>query len=154
MRIMTKYTEPDYLLEPDERLHGRKLWETVFALILTMVLGVIISFALNALPPTFNGNVDVSTLQNDPKAYDLSDADGVASVMVSENLDLTNALNICFSVVFNYRGYDTMGESFILIAALCGSLVILRDPKHKLPKGTDISKKASCACDGKEPGNE
>ena len=31
-----------------------------------------------------------------------------------------------FSVVFNFRGYDTMGESFILIAAIAGSLVILR----------------------------
>ena len=153
---MMKYTEPDYLHEPDEKPSGRKLYESVIALAVIMILGVFISFALAKLPPTFNGNVDVSALQKDPKAYNLDKADGIASVLVSENLDLTNALNSCFSVVFNFRGYDTMGESFILIAALCGSLVILRNPKHKTKASTesDISGKASLNAapdnDGKE----
>ena len=147
---MMRFNEPECLVEPEEKMHGRRLYETVFALILTMVIGVIVSVKLASLPPTFNGNVDVSAIQQDPKSYDLKDADGVASVMVSENNDLTNALNVCFSVVFNFRGYDTMGESFILIAALCGSLVILRDPKHKnkkLPKDTAIAEKAACNID-------
>ena len=48
------------------------------------------------------------------------------TVIVNENLDKTAAQNVVFSVVFNFRGYDTMGESFILIAAIAGSLVILR----------------------------
>ena len=29
------------------------------------------------------------------------------------------------SVVFDFRGYDTMGEAFILITAVAGSAVIL-----------------------------
>lgn len=33
------------------------------------------------------------------------------------------------SIVFNFRGYDTMGESFILVTAVTGSLVILRKVK-------------------------
>ena len=118
---MMRFNEPECLVEPEEKMHGRRLYETVFALILTMVIGVIVSVKLASLPPTFNGNVEVSAIQQDPKTYDLSGADGIASVIVSENNALTNALNVCFSVVFNFRGYDTMGESFILIAALCGS---------------------------------
>ncbi|MEI3110765.1 MAG: hydrogen gas-evolving membrane-bound hydrogenase subunit E [Oscillospiraceae bacterium] len=50
--------------------------------------------------------------------YDVTEADGVADMIVKENLDKTTAENVVYSVVFNFRGYDTMGESFILVAAI------------------------------------
>ena len=61
----------------------------------------------------------------------MEDPDGVADVIVQENLEKTAAKNVVFSVVYNFRGYDTMGESFILIAAIAGSLVILRKSSKK-----------------------
>ena len=44
-------------------------------------------------------------------------------------LEKTASENVVFSVVFNFRGYDTLGESFILIAGVAGCLVILRKSK-------------------------
>ena len=55
--------------------------------------------------------------------------DGSADAIVKTNLDKTVSHNVVASIVFNYRGYDTMGESFILVAAVTGTLVILRKVK-------------------------
>jgi multisubunit Na+/H+ antiporter MnhB subunit len=33
--------------------------------------------------------------------------------------------------VFDFRGYDTMGEAFILITAVAGTIVILYTKKEK-----------------------
>ena len=83
-------------------------------------------------PSTYNGEgTDVVALYENPTEYDNSHADGAAAIIVNENLDKTAADNVVFSVVFNFRGYDTLGESFILIAAIAGSLVILRKPKKE-----------------------
>ena len=35
------------------------------------------------------------------------------------------------SIVFDFRGYDTMGEAFILITAVAGTMVILFNKKEK-----------------------
>jgi len=48
---------------------------------------------------------------------------------VNEDLQKTNAVNAVTAVVFDFRGYDTMGESFILITAISGSMAILRKAK-------------------------
>ena len=100
-----------------------------------LIIGAVCAAGLDKLAPTFAGDVDVYALQENPEAYDLTGADGAAHVIVSKNLAETDAKNVFFSVVFNFRGYDTMGESFILIAALSGSLCILRTPK-KLKKNS------------------
>ncbi len=44
---------------------------------------------------------------------------------MQENLAKTHANNDVTSIVFDFRGYDTMGEAFILITAVTGSAVIL-----------------------------
>lgn len=86
--------------------------------------------------PTYDGShLDVIALYENPESYDNSKADGAAAVIVNENLDKTAATNVVFSVVFNFRGYDTLGESFILIAAIAGSLVILRKSGKKDGEG-------------------
>ena len=103
------------------------------ALAILMICGIYASILMAGSEPTYDGTkTDVVALYEDPESYDNSQADGVASIIVNENLDKTAAQNVVFSVVFNFRGYDTMGESFILIAAIAGSLVILR----KSVKGT------------------
>ncbi|MGM9593538.1 MAG: hydrogen gas-evolving membrane-bound hydrogenase subunit E [Candidatus Onthomonas sp.] len=97
------------------------------ALAILMICGIYASILMAGSEPTYDGSkTDVVALYENPESYDNSQADGVASIIVNENLDKTAAQNVVFSVVFNFRGYDTMGESFILIAAIAGSLVILR----------------------------
>ena len=127
------YTEPSILVENEDSLSSKRTLIAMAALIVILIMGAMCAASLNDMAPTFAGNVDVYALQQDPQAYDLSNADGAAHLIVSKNLAETSAKNVCFSVVFNFRGYDTMGESFILIAALAGSLCILRAPK-KLKK--------------------
>jgi hypothetical protein len=149
---MSGYNEPLSLIEPrDERATPRRL-VVVLALAVIFAIGVYGAVALGGMAPTFNGKVDVAALQQNPDAYTLDGADGAAYVIVAENLAKTNAKNVCFSVVFNFRGYDTMGESFILIAALAGSLCILRDPKHIAPK--KAAAKAETAAGGTNPPKE
>lgn len=129
------YTEPSILVENEVSLNSRRTQIALAALLVILIMGAMCAAGLDKLAPTFNGDVDVYALQENPEAYDLSNADGAAHVIVSKNLAETDAKNVCFSVVFNFRGYDTMGESFILIAALSGSLCILRTPK-KLKKSS------------------
>ena len=79
---------------------------------------------------TYDGSkTDVIALYENPQEYDVSNPDGVADIIVKNNLDKTVSHNVVASIVFNFRGYDTMGESFILVTAVTGSLVILRKVK-------------------------
>ena len=133
------YSEPNIFIEKEEPLTSKRSLVALIALAVILVIGAVCAARLNELPPTYNGDVDVAALAQDPTAYNLDNADGAAYVMVSENLDKTAAQNVCFSVVFNFRGYDTMGESFILIAALSGSLCILR-PAKRLKKRKEVKK--------------
>ncbi len=87
-----------------------------------------------AMPRTYEGqnaNVAVAVLQQSPESYDDSTADGAAAAIVQQNLAKTHAVNDVSSIVFDFRGYDTMGEAFILITAVAGSAVILFSKKTK-----------------------
>jgi hypothetical protein len=86
------------------------------------------SLSMAQLPPTYDGSkatVPVAELQQNPEGYDDSKADGAAAVIVQQNLAKSHAVNDVTSIVFDFRGYDTMGEAFILITAVAGSAVIL-----------------------------
>ena len=97
------------------------------SLLLILCIGLAAAIRMAGSAPTYDGrSTDVSALQQDAHAYDDSGADGVAAVMVNENNEKTAADNVVYSVVFNYRGYDTLGESFILIGAIAGTTAILR----------------------------
>ena len=89
------------------------------------LIGALTAVNVGRLVPTFNGEIDVNYLQDHPDDYDLSEADGVAYVIVAKDLADTNGTNVCYSVVFNFRGYDTMGESILLVAAIIGCMTIL-----------------------------
>ena len=101
------------------------------------------SIGMGQLPPTYDGSkatVSVAQLQEDPNSYDHfegTEADGAAAVIVQQNLARTRAVNDVTSIVFDFRGYDTMGEAFILITAVAGSAVILFAKK----KGEEEEKK-------------
>lgn len=75
---------------------------------------------------TYDGsNTDVTQLMADPSSYKAENVNGIADVIVGTNLEKTMAANNVAAVVFDYRGFDTMGESFILLTAIAGSYVIL-----------------------------
>ena len=97
---------------------------SVCVVLLAAVYAVVYSW--QNIPITYDGSdTNVVDLYNDPDNYDVSDADGVADIIVKENLDKTMAVNNVSAVVFDWRGYDTLGESFILLTAIAGSFVIL-----------------------------
>ena len=86
------------------------------------------------MPRTYEGQnapVSVYELQQNPAAYDDSQADGAAGVIVQQNLETAHAVNDVTSIVFDFRGYDTMGEAFILITAVAGAVVILYTKKKE-----------------------
>ena len=96
--------------------------------------GVYACVAMADMPRTYDGanaTVSVYDLQQDPASYDDSSADGAAAAIVQQNLDKTHAVNDVTSIVFDFRGYDTMGEAFILITAVAGSSVILFTKKKE-----------------------
>ena len=87
------------------------------------------------VPITYDGSdTDVTALYANPNDYDVSEPDGVADVIVKENLEKTMAANDVASIVFDFRGYDTLGESFILLTAIAGSFVILSRSGKKSAK--------------------
>lgn len=59
--------------------------------------------------------------------------EGIANLIVNDTMEKTGAINTVTAVVFDFRGYDTLGESFVLFTAVSGASVILR--RHKKAKG-------------------
>lgn len=112
-------------------MSGTKKLVLALTLVVLMICGISAGWSMANSAPTYDGTrVDLVELYENPSSYDNFNVDGAAAIMVNENLEKTAADNVVFSVVFNFRGYDTMGESFILIAAIAGSLVILRKTTH------------------------
>lgn len=102
------------------------------SLVVILACGVWAAVLMGMSAPTYDGShMDLVDLYENNSNYDNSTADGAAAIIVNENLEKTASDNVVFSVVFNYRGYDTLGESFILIAAIAGSLAILRVSKKE-----------------------
>jgi multisubunit Na+/H+ antiporter MnhB subunit len=59
--------------------------------------------------------------------------EGIASLIVQDTMEKTKALNVVTAIVFDFRGYDTLGEAFVLFTAVSGAATILR--KNKKLKG-------------------
>ena len=96
--------------------------------------GVYACLDMAVMPRTYEGQnaaVSVYELQKAPSSYDDSKADGAAAAIVQQDLEKSHSQNDVTSIVFDFRGYDTMGEAFILITAVAGSVVILYTKKKK-----------------------
>lgn len=105
-----------------------KKFLTWFCLLAVLFVCVMASADMGKFDRTYageNATVSVYELQQNPESYDDSTADGAAAAIVQQNLAKTHAVNDVTSIVFDFRGYDTMGEAFILITAVAGSMVIL-----------------------------
>ena len=89
-----------------------KKFLTIVCLAAFLIAGVFAAVEMAQLPRTYDGaNAKVSPyeLMQDPEAYDDSEADGAAAAIVQQNLAKTHAVNDVTSIVFDFRGYDTMG---------------------------------------------
>lgn len=111
-----------------------KKFLTWVCLAVFLAAGVFAAVTMAGMPRTYEGQnaaVSVYELQQNPAAYDDSSADGAAAAIVQQNLETARAVNDVTSIVFDFRGYDTMGEAFILITAVAGTAVILFNKKEK-----------------------
>ena len=100
-------------------------WVSLGAVLICCLMAAL---SMGKLSPTYDPaqvTVPVYELQQNPDAYDDSTADGAAAAIVQQNLAKSHSVNDVTSIVFDFRGYDTMGEAFILITAVAGSTVIL-----------------------------
>lgn len=111
-----------------------KKFLTIVCLAAFLVAGVFAAVEMAQLPRTYDGaNAKVSPyeLMQDPDAYDDSEADGAAAAIVQQNLAKTHAVNDVTSIVFDFRGYDTMGESFIMILTVSSVIIAEKDQGRK-----------------------
>ena len=105
-----------------------KKWLTYVSLGVILFSCVFAAVTLGGMERSYEGAhapVPVHELQKNPESYDDSFASGAADAIVQQNLAETHAVNDVTSIVFDFRGYDTMGEAFILVTAVTGSAVIL-----------------------------
>jgi len=109
-----------------------KRFAIAFSLVVFLLMGCYAMYYSSTLDRTYSGT-KLSEILKPEQNYDLEKPDGVANIMIRENLKRTRAVNAVTAIVFDYRGYDTLGESFILLTAIAGSVVILKS--HK--KGSD-----------------
>lgn len=63
-----------------------------------------------------------------PFGYPPSEMD---DYIIQKAQEETGNNNVVASVVFDYRGFDTLGEATILFTAVTGVLLLLRSVKHK-----------------------
>jgi len=63
-----------------------------------------------------------------PFGYPPSDMD---DYIIENAQEETGSNNVVTSVVFDYRGFDTLGEATILFTAVTGVLLLLRTVKRK-----------------------
>lgn len=55
--------------------------------------------------------------------------DGSNKVILEETTSETMSQNAVSAIVFDFRGYDTLGEAIVLFTAVCGTYTILRSNK-------------------------
>ena len=111
-----------------------KKFLTWFAIGTVLFACVFAGIGMGTLPRTYdsqNAAVSAYDLQQDPESYDDATTDGAAAGIVQQNLSKSHSVNDVTSIVFDFRGYDTMGEAFILITAVAGSMVILFNKKEE-----------------------
>ncbi len=110
---------------------------SVFVIFVAGVLAALYAYRNVDVP--YEGETNVLDLYYDSTGYDNENAEGIADIIINENLDKTMAANNVAAVVFDYRGYDTLGEAFILVTAIAGTFVILATHKRLKKKEEDKS---------------
>ena len=135
----------------NKKFQTAALWVCLGVLALS---GVFLALNLAKLPPTVSASIHASdvTKPSDETTETAQDVHGVADVVLREDLEKTSSLNAVTAVVFDFRGYDTLGESFVLLTAISGSMLILRGVRRrgKAPQSAEIMKKEDAADEKEE----
>ena len=76
-------------------------------------------------PGDFGGKTGEHLVFGEPKFTDMDD------YFIHHGQNQTGANNIVTSIVFDYRGYDTLGEASVLFTAVLGVGVVLRMLKKR-----------------------
>lgn len=92
----------------------------ILAVLFTCVLAVLLLYVAALLPPM--GDADNPTNRHVVPRY------------LEHGEQEAGTRNIVAAVVFNYRGYDTMGEVAIFSAALAGTLAVLGASRRKIAR--------------------
>ena len=110
------------------------------SVLVIFVAGVLAAlYAYKNVDIPYEGETNVLDLYYDSDDYNNEGVEGIADIIINENLDKTMAANNVAAVVFDYRGYDTLGEAFILVTAIAGTFVILSVHKKKNKKEEEKS---------------
>jgi multisubunit Na+/H+ antiporter MnhB subunit len=59
------------------------------------------------------------------------DASAMDDYIIENSQEETSSNNVVAAVLFDYRGFDTLGEATILFTAVTGVLLLLRASKRK-----------------------
>jgi len=70
---------------------------------------------------------------------------------IEYGLSDTGALNITAAILYSYRSFDTLGEAFVLFAAIVAIIILLREPK---PTAEKAVVKATAASDDNNDNEE
>lgn len=89
---------------------------------------VVITFIVLIISFIFVGSKMSNMLDSNP-TYN-----GVGKVIVNETKKDTKAMNSVSAIVFDYRGYDTLGESIVLFTAVSATTAVLRKNNKEAEK--------------------
>ena len=118
-------------------MKAKKIIAIVSVAVILVVMVIVMAYTFTSVPGTYENTTDAAALLENPSDYNTDGAEGIAEIIVKENLDKTNAMNDVASVVFDFRGFDTLGESFILLTAIAGTFVILSVRKKSKKGGSE-----------------
>ena len=110
-----------------------------FSILTILIAGCVVGSEMGKFSDTYNYENGLSAyeLLNGETAEENTEYSGAADIIVQQNLENTHAVNDVTSIVFDFRGYDTMGEAFILVTAVAGTMVILANHNHKKEEKED-----------------
>lgn len=102
-----------------------------FSLSILTTMGIYVMITAASLPRTYNGRkTNIAGLREENKNYATENSEGIAEVIVKESLYKTRAINTVNAVLLDFRGYDELAQTFILLAAITGSGIILGNEKR------------------------
>ena len=52
-----------------------------------------------------------------------------SQIIIDDTIKETGAINSVTATVFDFRGYDTLGEAIVLFTAICGVAAVLKPEK-------------------------
>lgn len=93
------------------------------ALILVLAVGALLVFTVNAYLLPFGTFPErrIGGFENE----------SVGKRILEDATITTGSANVVTSVVWDYRGYDTLGESTILFTAVCGVAMLFRMARRR-----------------------